>query len=114
MGIDTHSEPTVLLRKDCSISRSEGFAAHNRVLLTAGNRHVIATQYPLEEGFLEQCDAGLSEASWDSLDVKSRDSIHAGACRQLDGALIPRFAARGSGKLPPGAIAAPRPGWMVK
>ena len=77
LGIDTHSEPVVFLRKDCPVSRSEGFAAHNRVLLTAGSRHVIATLYTVEDGFLNQCDAGLSDAAWHSLGVKDGDSIKA-------------------------------------
>lgn len=77
LGIGTHSEPVVFLRKDCPVSRSEGFAAHNRVLLTAGSRHVIATLYTVEDGFLEPCDAGLSDAAWHSLGVKSGDSVRA-------------------------------------
>ena len=34
LGIDTHSETVVFLRKDNVISRSEGFTSHNRILLT--------------------------------------------------------------------------------
>jgi hypothetical protein len=43
LGIDTQFEAVVFMRKDCAICRSEGFAAHNRLLLRAGERHVIAT-----------------------------------------------------------------------
>lgn len=77
LGIDTHSEPVVFLRQDCPVSRSEGFAAHNRVLLTAGDRHVIATLYTVQDGFLEQCDAGLSDAAWRALGVAPGDSLAA-------------------------------------
>lgn len=77
LGIDTHSEPVVFLRKDCHVSRSEGFAAHNRVLLSAGARHVIATLYPVEDGFLEKEEAGLTDAAWQALGVHAGDHIKA-------------------------------------
>jgi len=45
IGIDTQYEAVVFMHKDCFVCRSEGFTAHNRVLLRAGERHVIATLY---------------------------------------------------------------------
>jgi hypothetical protein len=41
IGIDTQHEAVVLMHKDCSVCRSEGFTAHTRILLRAGERHVV-------------------------------------------------------------------------
>jgi len=67
LGIDTHSEPVVFLRKDSPVCRSEGLASHNRVLLSAGDRHVIATLYQVQDGILAAEEAGLSAAAWQRL-----------------------------------------------
>ena len=36
LGIDTQAEAVVFMRKDCPVCRSEGFTAHTRVVLRAG------------------------------------------------------------------------------
>lgn len=64
LGVDTHFEPVVFLRSDSPVCRSEGLASHNRVLLSAGNRHVIATLYQVHDGMLAPEEAGLSETAW--------------------------------------------------
>lgn len=75
LGIDTHSEMVVFLRKDCPVCRSEGFSTHSRVLLRAGDRHVIATLYQVSGDLVDTCDAGLSDAAWDKLGLKDGDEI---------------------------------------
>ncbi len=75
LGIDTHSETVIFLRKDSPVCRSEGFSSHNRVTLSAGARQVIATLYQVESDFLGRDEAGLSDATWSGLNLKEGDSI---------------------------------------
>ncbi len=77
LGIDTHAETVVFLRKDCPVCRSEGFTSHNRILLSAGDRHAIATLYQVESDFLNCDEAGLSDATWQALGVAEGDLITA-------------------------------------
>ena len=77
LGIDTHAEAVVYLRKSCTVCRSEGFTSHNRILLTAGDRHAIATLYQVESDFLGCDEAGLSDATWRALAVNDGDPIRA-------------------------------------
>lgn len=75
LGIDTQFEAVVFMRKDCAICRSEGFAAHNRLLLRAGERHVIATLYQITTDLVAHDEAALSESAWSRLDLKDGDTI---------------------------------------
>lgn len=75
LGIDTHSETMVFLRKDNLVCRSEGFTSHNRILLTSGGRHVIATLYQVESELIGCDEAGLSDASWNDLGLADGDTI---------------------------------------
>jgi thymidine phosphorylase len=78
LGIDTQSEFVVFMRKDSPVCRSEGFATHNRVLLRAGKRHLIATLYQVTGDLLGICDAGLSESAWVKLRLNDGDEVFAG------------------------------------
>lgn len=64
IGIDTQYEAVVFMHKDCFVCRSEGFTAHNRVLLRAGERHVIATLYQVTTDLITHDEAALSESAW--------------------------------------------------
>lgn len=75
LGIDTHSETVVFLRKDNLVCRSEGFTSLNRILLTYGGRHVMATLYQVESDLIGCDEAGLSDASWHALGLVEGDSI---------------------------------------
>jgi len=75
MGIDTQSELVVFMRKDSPVCRSEGFVAHNRVLLCAADKHAIATLYQASGDLLDICDAGLSESAWQKLGISEGDEI---------------------------------------
>jgi thymidine phosphorylase len=77
LGIDTHAETVVFLRKDSVISRSEGFTSHNRILLTSANRQVIATLYQVAGDFLRRNEAGLSDSTWQRLGLREGDLIQA-------------------------------------
>ena len=43
LGIDTHQETVVYMRRDCPVCRSEGFAAHARISVSLNGRTIIAT-----------------------------------------------------------------------
>ncbi len=68
LGIDTHQEPVIYLRADCPVCRSEGFNAHSRVLVTIGQRSIIATLAVVRSELLSVDAVGLSEAAWQRLD----------------------------------------------
>ena len=75
LGLDTHAEMMVFLRRDSPICRSEGFTSHNRVALSAGAASVIATLYQVDSDFLAVDEAGLSETTWRHLQVKAGDPV---------------------------------------
>jgi thymidine phosphorylase len=75
LGVDTQYEAVVFMHKECPVCRSEGFIAHNRLLLRAGEHHVIATLYQVTNDLVAQDEAALSESAWNRLDLKAGDSI---------------------------------------
>jgi thymidine phosphorylase len=75
LGIDTHSEMVVFMRRDSPVCRSEGLTSHNRIALTAGTTSVIATLYQMDTSFLALDEAGLSESTWQRLGLKPGDWI---------------------------------------
>jgi thymidine phosphorylase len=77
LGIDTHSETVVFMHKECPVCRSEGFTSHNRIALSAGDRHVIATLYQVESALIGTNEAGLSDAAWTGLGLSEGDHITA-------------------------------------
>ncbi len=64
LGLDTQYEAVVFMHKHCAVCRSEGFSAHNRILLRAGDRQVIATLYQVTSDLVRPNEAALSEAAW--------------------------------------------------
>ena len=74
-GIDTSDEPVVYLHADCHVCRSEGFGAHARVLLSLGDRHVIATVNHVFDGLYAMDEAALSESAWTRLAPRPGDMI---------------------------------------
>jgi len=75
LGVDTQYEAVVFMHKDCPICRSEGFTAHNRLLLRAGKRHVIATLYQITTDLVAHDEAALSDSAWNRLDLKDGDTV---------------------------------------
>ena len=69
LGIDSQYEAIVYMRSDCHVCRAEGFAAHNRVRLTNGDRSIIATLHHVTGALLLEDEAGLSESAWHRLDL---------------------------------------------
>jgi len=78
LGVDTQYEAVVFMRKDCPVCRSEGFTAHNRLLLRSGERHIIATLYQVTTDLVADDEAALSESAWARLDLKDGDAISIG------------------------------------
>jgi thymidine phosphorylase len=75
LGIDTQFEAVVFMHKDCPVCRSEGFTAHNRIVLSAGSRQIIATLYHVTTDLLAHDEAGLSESAWTRLGLNDGDCI---------------------------------------
>jgi thymidine phosphorylase len=69
LGIDTHQEAILYVRRDCPVCRSEGFEAEARVAVQAGERSIIATLNVVSGDLLASGEAGLSEAAWARLDA---------------------------------------------
>jgi thymidine phosphorylase len=75
LGVDTQYEAVVFMHRDCAVCRSEGFTAHNRVLLRAGHREVIATLYHLTGTLIGYDEAALSEPAWKRLGLREGDDV---------------------------------------
>jgi thymidine phosphorylase len=75
LGIDTQKEYVVFMRKDCHICISEGFEAHNRLLITVKGKSIIATLNTITDGILKPGKAGLSNSAWNFLAAKEEDEI---------------------------------------
>ncbi len=73
LGIDTYQEPVVYMRADCDICRAEGFSSQNRVRVSCGERHIIATVHMVHSELLHHDEAGLSEAAWHLLGAVERE-----------------------------------------
>ncbi|WP_226667124.1 thymidine phosphorylase family protein [Microbulbifer aggregans] len=69
MGIDTHQEPLVYMRKDCPICRAEGYTANTRLLICAGARELIATLNTVAEDILPPGRIGFSDSAWEFLEL---------------------------------------------
>ncbi|WP_286237356.1 thymidine phosphorylase family protein [Neptuniibacter halophilus] len=75
LGLDTHQEPTVYLRQDSPVCRSEGFSALSRVLIRTEKDHLIATLNMVTGDLLQTGHVGFSESAWNRLQLEEGDSI---------------------------------------
>ena len=75
IGVDTQNEAVVFMHKECSVCRSEGFTAHTRILLRAGERRVIATLYQVTSDLIAHDEAALSESAWTRLGLRDGEII---------------------------------------
>ena len=71
MGIDTHEEPLVYMRKDCAICRAEGYTANTRLQIKAGEHTLIATLNTVAEEILPLGSIGFSDSAWDFLELQT-------------------------------------------
>jgi thymidine phosphorylase len=84
LGFDTQHEAVVLMHRECGICRSEGLTAHNRVLLRANGRQVIATLYHVTSDLVSHDEAGLSESAWHRLALRAGDLLSVSHPKPLD------------------------------
>jgi thymidine phosphorylase len=75
LGIDTHREPVIYMRRDCHVCRAEGFEAQARILVQAAGRSILATLNVLEGEWLAHDEAGLSEVGFTLLGVAAGDEV---------------------------------------
>ncbi|MBB5213154.1 thymidine phosphorylase family protein [Microbulbifer hydrolyticus] len=75
MGIDTHEEALVYMRKDCAICRAEGYTANTRLQIKAGERTLIATLNTVAEEILPLGKIGFSESAWEFLNLQTDQEI---------------------------------------
>lgn len=75
LGIDTHQEAVLYMRKDCHVCRSEGFSAQARIQVSLGGRVIIATLGKITTDLLAHGEASLSEAAWQRLSANDGDEI---------------------------------------
>ncbi len=76
IGLDTHEQPVIITRRDCPVCRSEGFSAHARIRVQAGNKRIIATLYQLDSDWLQPGQAGLSDSAMQRLGVEEDDELY--------------------------------------
>jgi len=76
LRLHTQHQPTVIMRTDCHVCRSEGLAARSQVLISRGGKQVQATLFQIEgETLLARDEVGLSETAWVSLGVTEGDAV---------------------------------------
>ena len=73
IGIDTYRENVIFMREDCQVCRSEGFTALTRVVVSNGQKNIVATLNVVKSEIIHQHEAGLSiEAMKPELVIMSR------------------------------------------
>ena len=75
LGIDSGHVPTIYLRSDSSVCRSEGFNALDRVLVTSEKKHLIANLNIITDDLIKEGCIGFSESAWHRLELKENDQI---------------------------------------
>ena len=65
----------ILMRTDCPVCRAEGLSSRTRVLVSSGDRDVIATLHQIDSEWLNLDEAGLSETAWTRLGVEPGELI---------------------------------------
>lgn len=76
LGIFTYQEAVIYLHPDCSVCRSEGFRAPTRLIVTIGERSIVATLHMmLNERDLDPHDIGFSEYAWSLIDANEGDKV---------------------------------------
>ncbi len=84
LGIDTHQEAIVYMRRDCHVCRAEGFSAHARVHVVIGATAIVATLNRITGDLLNPGEASLSETAWLRLGATEGDKITVSHARPVD------------------------------
>ncbi|WP_415901737.1 thymidine phosphorylase family protein [Neptuniibacter sp. QD29_5] len=75
LGLDTHQEPTIYLRHDSPVCRSEGFSALSRVMVRTERKHLIATLNMVTSNLLMPGEIGFSESAWKRMELREGNSV---------------------------------------
>ncbi|WP_347332400.1 thymidine phosphorylase family protein [Marinimicrobium locisalis] len=78
MGIDTHEESVVYMRRDCDVCLSEGFTASARLKVRAGERSIIATLNIVTGQALAPGEIGFSVSAWRYLELSAGQAVNVG------------------------------------
>lgn len=84
LGIDTHRELVIYMRRDCHVCRAEGFQAQTRVQVALGERRIIATVNVIDSGLLAPGEASLSASGWPALSAGPDDAVEVSHAPTLD------------------------------
>lgn len=84
LGIDSQYEAVVFMHRECEVCRSEGFAAHTRVLLRSKTAQVIATLYQVTGDLIAHDEAALSEPAWKRLGLSEGATVAVSHPKPLD------------------------------
>lgn len=84
LGIDTHQEHVIYMRRDCHICRAEGFEALTRVEVSLGDRRIIATLNVVHSELLAPGEASLSTIASRALNAAPGDMVTVGHAPTLD------------------------------
>ncbi|SFB86199.1 thymidine phosphorylase [Marinospirillum celere] len=77
LGIDTHQELVVYLRRNSHVCRSEGFTSSSRVQIRIADQSILATLSIVNDnGLLNPGEMGLSESAWARLSPTADSEAH--------------------------------------
>lgn len=76
LGIDTHQEPTVYLRRNSHVCRAEGFSTASRVEVGNDQNRIIATLHIIDSDILAPGEIGLSESAFLGLKATESSIVH--------------------------------------
>ena len=75
LGIDTHQEFVIYMRRDCYVCRAEGFEAETRVELRLRDRRIFAKINIVLPDLLGEEEVGLSTSAWRKLHARPGDAV---------------------------------------
>jgi thymidine phosphorylase len=84
LGIDTHREFVIYMRRDCHVCRAEGFEAQTRVQVAHGDRRIIATVNVIDSDLLAPGEASLAASGWPALGAAPDDEVQVSHAPTLD------------------------------
>ncbi|MDP3413405.1 MAG: thymidine phosphorylase family protein, partial [Polaromonas sp.] len=84
LGIDTHQEFVIYMRRDCHVCRAEGFEAQTRVEVDLHDRRIIATINVVDSDLLAEGEVSLSTSAWKALNAILGDIVGVAHAPTLD------------------------------
>lgn len=75
LGIDTHHEPTIYLRADSPVCKSEGFEALSRIKVSTEQNQIIATLNVVTSNLVPPGHIGFSESAWERMGLVGSASV---------------------------------------